>query len=93
NMSGSPAQAVLESVGIYANKNMIPFDTRMPKDPSGLRLGTAALTTRGMKEEEMELIGQAICDILKNPTDVKIKDKTKKLVKTLTSKFPIYKDL
>ncbi|MCX6744978.1 MAG: serine hydroxymethyltransferase, partial [Candidatus Parcubacteria bacterium] len=47
NMSGSPAQAVLESVGIYANKNMIPFDTRMPKDPSGLRLGTAALTTRG----------------------------------------------
>jgi len=92
-LSGGQAQEVLQAVGIYTNKNLIPFDTRMPKDPSGLRLGTAALTTRGMKEKEMKLIGQAICDVLKNPNDSKIKDKTKKLVKSLTSKFPIYKDL
>ena len=92
-LSGSPAQALLQSVGIYSNKNLIPFDTRPAKDPSGLRLGTAALTTRGMKEKEMKLIGQAICDLLKNPNNAKIKDKTKKLVKTLTVQYPIYKDL
>jgi glycine hydroxymethyltransferase len=92
-ISGSPAQAVLESVGIYANKNLIPFDTRPAKDPSGLRLGTAALTTRGMKEKEMKLIGQAICDLLKHPSDQKVKDKTIKLVKSLTKQFPIYSEL
>jgi glycine hydroxymethyltransferase len=92
-ISGSPAQALLQEVGIYCNKNMIPYDTRMPKDPSGLRLGTPALTTRGMKEKEMKLIGQMICDLLKNPTNEKIKDKAVKLVKSLTKQFPIYVDL
>lgn len=92
-MSGSPAQALLQAVGIYANKNLIPFDTRPAKDPSGLRIGTAALTTRGMKETEMKLIGQAICDILKNPNNANIKSKTITLVKSLTKKFPIYSDL
>jgi glycine hydroxymethyltransferase len=92
-MSGSPAQTVLESVGIYANKNLIPFDTRPAKDPSGLRLGTAALTTRGMKEKEMKVIGQAICDLLKNPTNANTSKKVQVLVKSLTKKFPIYSDL
>jgi glycine hydroxymethyltransferase len=92
-LSGGQAQSLLESVGIYVNKNMIPFDTRPAKDPSGLRLGTPALTTQGMKENEMKLIGQAICDILKHPHDKKIITQTKKLVKQLTSQFPIYNDL
>ena len=92
-VSGGQAQVLLEKVGIYVNKNLIPFDTRSAKDPSGLRLGTPALTTRGMKENEMKEIGQAICDILKNPTNANIKVKVKALVKSLTKKFPIYSDL
>lgn len=92
-LTGGQAQSILQSVGIYANKNLIPFDSRSAKDPSGLRLGTPSLTTRGMKAKEMSLIGQAICDLLKNPNDKKITASAQKLVKSLTLKYPIYKDL
>lgn len=92
-LTGGQAQNILESAGIYANKNFIPFDTRSAKDPSGLRLGTAALTTRGMKEKEMKLIGQAICDLLTHPHDKKLAISIQKLVKNLVKKFPIYKGL
>ncbi|MCX6739804.1 MAG: serine hydroxymethyltransferase [Candidatus Parcubacteria bacterium] len=92
-LSGGQAEKILEKIGIIANKNLIPYDTRSAKDPSGLRLGTPALTTRGMKENEMKTIGQMICDLLKNPNDKKIVEKSKKKVKELTKKFPIYKDL
>lgn len=92
-LSGGQAEKILEKIGIIANKNLIPYDSRPAKDPSGLRLGTPALTTRGMKENEIKTIGQIICDILKNPNDMKVREKSKKQIKDLTKKFPIYKDL
>lgn len=62
---------------------MISFDTRKPADPSGIRLGTPALTVRGMKEKEMQTIGALIANLLKNPTNDQ-KEKTKKAVKEIT---------
>lgn len=92
-ISGKPAEKVLERVGIYVNKNMIPFDTRKPTDPSGLRIGTPALTTRGFKEKEMKLIGNLIAKILKNPENEKVLKSVKEEVKKLTKKHPLYSGL
>lgn len=83
-ISGKVGADTLAECGIYANFNMIPFDTRKPADPSGIRLGTPALTARGMKEAEMKTIGKLIADLLKNPTDEQ-KEKAKKAVRELTS--------
>ena len=84
-ISGKQGADILAECGIYANFNMIPFDTRKPADPSGIRLGTPALTARGMKETEMKVIGKLIADLLKNPTDEQ-KEKTKGTVREMTSK-------
>lgn len=92
-LSGAKAQELLNSVGITLNKNMIPDDPRKPLDPSGIRLGTPALTTRGFKEDDMEKVGQAIIDILENPENEEVKTKIKNLVKELTDKHPLYKEL
>jgi glycine hydroxymethyltransferase len=92
-ITGKNAALALEETGIYTNFNTIPFDPRPANDPSGLRIGTPALTTQGMKESEMKLIGQTIADILKNPKDNVIKNKAKELVQELTQKFPIYNNL
>jgi glycine hydroxymethyltransferase len=93
NITGKEAANLLADVEIYTNANVIPYDPNPPVNPSGLRLGTPALTTCGMKEPEMELIGQTISDLLKNPQDKQIKTQAKELVKKLTYQFPIYKDL
>ncbi|MFZ5365291.1 MAG: serine hydroxymethyltransferase [Patescibacteria group bacterium] len=93
SVSGKQVETVLDSAGIYTNKNVIPFDRRPPTDPSGLRLGTPALTSRGMKEYEMKLIGQAIAKIIKNIDDAKIQKETKDTVRELVSKYPIYTEL
>lgn len=90
NISGKDAEHVLDSVGITVNKNMIPNDPRSPFDPSGIRIGTPALTTRGMKEEEMKRIGEVMVQLLKSPTDATIQDRAKVLVKELTEAFPLY---
>jgi len=66
DLSGSIAEVALDKAGITVNKNMIPFDKRKPMDPSGIRIGTAALTTRGMKQDEMKKVGAWILDVLKN---------------------------
>ena len=66
NITGKEAEKVLERVGISINKNMIPFDPRKPLDPSGIRLGTAAETTRGKKEKDMKKIAEKIDRILRN---------------------------
>ena len=66
DLSGKIAEAALEHAGITVNKNMIPFDQRKPLDPSGVRIGTAALTTRGMKTDEMKKVGAWILETLKN---------------------------
>ncbi|OQB43720.1 MAG: Serine hydroxymethyltransferase [Parcubacteria group bacterium ADurb.Bin159] len=91
NLGGIEAENILENIGIYTNKNVIPFDTASPNNPSGLRLGTPALTTRGMKEKEMEIIGKIIADILKNSKNKKIADQMKKQVSKITQKFPYFK--
>lgn len=83
---GQEAENLLETAGIYVNKNLIPNDIRTSLDPSGLRLGTASVTTRGMKEKEMILIGNLIINIISKkmtPTEVK------KQITQLTKKFPI----
>jgi glycine hydroxymethyltransferase len=90
NMSGHQAQVALDEVGITTNKNMIPDDPRKPMDPSGLRLGTPAITTRGMKEPEMEQIGEWISQIIANPDNASLKTRIKNEIKELTAKFPIY---
>lgn len=89
-ITGKEAQTILDEVGITLNKNMIPGDPRKPWDPSGIRLGTPAITSRGMQEKEMKTIGEIIAKVLKNPKNNKILKKVRKEVKDITSKFPIY---
>ncbi len=93
DITGSQAEHALELAGITVNKNAVPFDTRSPFDPSGIRIGTPALTTRGMKENEMILISEMIVRILKNHNNAEIIEKVKNEVKELCDKFPIYKDI
>jgi len=86
NISGGKAQDLLEKTGIVVNKESIPYDRRSPYDPSGIRLGTPALTTRGMKEKEMKKIAFWINEVITNPKSI---SKIKKEVKKLCQKFPI----
>ncbi|MFH0927869.1 MAG: serine hydroxymethyltransferase [bacterium] len=92
-LSGKEAEHLLDSVGIYTNKNMIPNDQRKPFDPSGLRIGTPALTTRGMKEEQLKEVGSLIASTLRNKDNVPELEKIKTRVKELTAAFPIYPEL
>ncbi len=89
-MTGKQAEALLDEVGITVNKNKIPYDERSPFVTSGIRVGTPAVTTRGMKEREMVKIGELIAEILKNPENEEIKNIVKKEVKLLCNKFPLY---
>jgi glycine hydroxymethyltransferase len=89
-LTGKKAQEILDQVGITVNKNMIPGDSRKPFDPSGIRLGTPAITSRGMKEKEMIKIGQIIASVLKNPKNNQVLQKAKKEVREITKRFPVY---
>lgn len=89
-LSGAEAEAALDEAGITLNKNMIPNDPRKPMDPSGIRMGTPALTTRGMKEKEMKQIGEMILEVLNNHQDQDTIKKAQQLVAELTEKFPLY---
>lgn len=89
NITGKDAQQLLEDVGITCNKNALPFDINKPAIASGIRLGTAALTTRGMKEPEMETIAHDIAEILLNPDNEEKAVKVKKSVQELCDKFPM----
>ncbi len=89
-LSGNEAEHLLDSVGVTVNKNMIPNDPRKPMDPSGIRFGTPALTTRGMKEPEMQQIGSMMLDVLKHPSDTAVQQKARQLVAELTHAFPLY---
>jgi len=93
NLGGKEAEKLLEAVGIYVNRNTIPYDPNPPFRPSGLRIGTPALTSRGMKKKEMILIGQIMAQIIKNPQDQKIKKTVRLTVKKMTKKFPLYRHL
>ena len=89
-ITGNEAQDLLERANIIVNKNVIPGEPRKPWDPSGLRLGTPAITTRGMKEREMVQIAQMIARVLRQK-DEKTIQKVKKAIKTLTQNFPFPK--
>ncbi len=88
--TGKLAESLLGEIGITVNKNAIPFDTRKPFDPSGIRLGTPAITTRGMKEPEMRTIAQIILETLQAPNDEIKKKENKNKVSELCEKFPIH---
>lgn len=89
-ITGKEAEKALEEVGISTNKNMIPFDPRKPLDPSGIRIGTAAITTRGMREREMEILGEIILRTLSARENAGELEKIKQEVKNLCMKFPLY---
>ena len=91
NISGIAAQNTLEKAGIVLNRNMIPFDKRTPNDPSGIRIGTPAVTTRGMKENEMSQIANWIDLALNNHEDDNNLKSIKSKVTELCATFPIYK--
>jgi len=89
-MLGSEAEKALGQAGITVNKNAIPFDTNPPLKPSGIRIGTPALTTRGMKEREMRQIGQWISEVLHNRTDASVLERVRKQVLDMAEAFPLY---
>ncbi len=93
NITGKKAEEVLDKAGITVNKNTIPFDKRKPWDPSGIRIGTPAITTRGMKEGEMVEIGRMIGKILKNKNNTSLIKNIREEVKALSTQFPIYPGL
>lgn len=94
-LTGKAAQEALDAVGIVANKNMIPFDKEKPMVTSGLRIGTPCVTTRGMKESEMETIADLIVRCLKNMDDTPAaateRDKVAREARALADRFPVYK--
>ncbi len=91
-MLGSEAEKALGEAAITVNKNAIPFDTNPPLKPSGIRIGSPALTTRGMKESEMRQIGRWISEALNHRTDTAVLDKIRRQVLELAESFPLYAD-
>ena len=89
-MLGSEAENALHEAGITVNKNAIPFDTNPPLKPSGIRLGTPALTTRGMKEPEMRQVGKWIAEVLTNRADKQLLARVRRDVLELAEAFPLY---
>jgi glycine hydroxymethyltransferase len=92
-LTGKDAQETLEASGIMVNKNLIPFDTKSPNVTSGIRVGTPAVTTRGMKEAEMDIIADFIDDVLQKPGDDILQATMKEKVKALCKRFPFYSDM
>jgi len=90
-VTGREAQDVLDEVGITLNKNMIAEDSRKPMDPSGIRFGTPAITTRGFKEKECRRVAKLMILVLKNKNNKKMKEAVHKEIKALAKKFPIPK--
>src|SRR5690606_27994583 len=88
-LTGAKAEAVLDHCGITVNKNMIPYDPRKPLDPSGIRIGTPALTTRGMGSDEMRLIGGWMVQALKSADDEALHAKIREEVRALCQQFPV----
>lgn len=89
-ITGKTAESILDGVGIAVNKNTIPFDKASPFVTSGIRIGTAAATTRNMKEAEMALIGRFIADVLKNPEATALHREIGRQVSDLCKRYPLY---
>jgi glycine hydroxymethyltransferase len=93
NLSGREAQELLDEVGITCNKNMIPDDPRKPMDPSGIRVGTPAMTSRGFTEEDFAKVGELLANVLESPKDEAVQTQAKQDVLDLTAKHPLYPEL
>lgn len=93
NLTGKVAEHILDEVGVTCNKNTIPYDPASPFVTSGIRIGTPAVTSRGMGEEAMKTIAQIIALTLKNPEDQAIHDKVRGMVKDLGAQYPLYPGL
>ena len=89
-ITGKDAEKALEAASITVNKNTIPFDQNKPFVASGLRIGTPAVTTRGMKEQEMREIGRLIAEVIHAPESEDVQNKVKQGVAELTERFPLY---
>ena len=90
-IGGKEAESLLDAIGITVNKNVIPDDVRSPMDPSGIRIGVPALTTRGMKEREVRKISEWMDGALRSKGDARILKSIRKEVMTLCKKFPLYR--
>jgi glycine hydroxymethyltransferase len=88
-LTGKIAEQALDRGGITVNKNMIPFDQRKPLDPSGIRIGTAALTTRGMKQDAMKSVGEWILEVLRNADNHDIVSRVREEVRQFTAAYPV----
>ena len=88
-LSGKQAEEILENIGISTNKNMIPYDTRKPLDPSGIRIGTAAITTRKFTEKECEKLAKIIVQALRQPENSLLQSELREQVQELCQQFPI----
>ncbi|KKK38253.1 serine hydroxymethyltransferase [Mesobacillus campisalis] len=91
NLTGKAAEKLLEEAGITVNKNTIPYDPQSPFVTSGIRMGTAALTTRGMRQDEMVKIGETIAAVLKSNGDNGVIEKAKETTKEICGTFPLFK--
>ena len=90
NITGKAAEEALEAANITTNKNMVPYDERSPFVTSGLRIGTPALTTRGMKEDEMRIIADYIDRVISAPEDASVRKEVRISIGELCDKFPLY---
>jgi len=88
-ITGRDAALALEEAGLILNKNVIPFDTQSPTVTSGVRIGTPAVTTRGMKEQDMSAIGDWIVKVLDNIGDTSVRQSVRTSVEDLASRFPV----
>lgn len=92
-VTGKEAEELLDEVGITVNKNAIPFDRQGPRITSGIRLGSAAMTTRGLKEDEFKTIAEMIYEVLKNRGNIETMDSVSARVQDLCKRFPLYQEL
>lgn len=89
-LTGAEAEKLLEEAGITVNKNAIPFDPLPPKITSGIRIGTPAITTRGLKEREVEEVAHYMCEVLKNPEKETLRKEIREKVRKICERFPYY---
>jgi len=92
-VTGKVAEAALGKAGMTVNKNAIPFDRNPPMVASGIRIGTPAVTTRGMREAEMEIIAEFVVRALKTPEDDRMLATIRNEVEAFCQKFPLYPDM